>query len=120
MKLNITEVRNLVAEVVREAITEAKSKKKEIPGRSEESIKAQREKQVRSTGYLHEPSYDFSQPLGDASIVKKQGASGMGGWTKGDDPRPPAYGKPNVKVEQQLRALIRMVVAEELRALADE
>lgn len=118
MKLTITEVRNLVAEVVRETVSEAK-KKKELAPRSEESVRAQRERQTRATGYSHEDAWDFSQPMGDANVVKKQGASGMGNWTKGADPRPPAYGKTGPKVgvaEQQLRHLIRMIVSEELNA----
>lgn len=107
MKFTMKEVRELVAETIRQTLTEAKKKGKEIPGRSEESIAAQRKNQTRATGYSHSDPYDFSAPLGGASVPRKQGASGLGNWTTGS----------KVTAETKLRRLVRMVVAEELRAI---
>lgn len=82
MKITITEFRDMVAEAVRRTVAEAKKKPKEVAPRSEESILAQRDAQVRGLpGYAHGNVLDMSKPLGKRSRTKKQGAAGMGGWT---------------------------------------
>jgi len=81
MKFTITEFRDMVAEAVRRTVREAK-KAKDIPPRSEESVEAQRERQVRSLpGYTHGQSLDMSKPLGKKNLAKRQGAANMGNWT---------------------------------------
>ncbi len=82
MKITMTEFRDMVAEAVRRTVNEAKRKPREIAPRSEESILAQRDRQVRALpGYAHAEVLDMSKPLGKRSRTKKQGAAGMGGWT---------------------------------------
>lgn len=106
MKISISEVRDIVAETVRRTVLEAKKKGQKVtPPRSEEDIEAQLERQTRATGYMR--GDDFSQPLGDASVPKKQGASGIGNWTNGPKPTQ----------EQMVRHIIRMIVREEIRAI---
>lgn len=81
MKITITEFRDMIAEAVRRTIAEAK-KPKEVAPRSEESILAQRDAQVRGLpGYSHGNVLDMSKPLGKRNRAKKQGAANMGGWT---------------------------------------
>ena len=105
MKVGIVELRNMVETAVRAAMNEAKKrgKSKEIPERTEKAEAERREKQVRATGYSHATSNDFQRPLGDKNLYKRQGASGMGGWT--------AEGR------EHLRKMVEMVVREEIRAL---
>lgn len=81
MKITMTEFRDMVAEAVRRTVQEAR-KPKEVPPRSEESIAAQRDRQVRGLpGYAHGEVLDMSKPLGKRSRTKRQGAANMGGWT---------------------------------------
>lgn len=106
MKLSILEIRDIVAETVRKTIIEAKKKGQKVTApQSEESVEARYGKHVRATGYMH--GDDFSEPLGDASVPRKQGASGIGNWTNG----------PRVTPEQKMRHLIRMIVREEIGAI---
>ena len=82
MKISITEFRDMVAEAIRQTISEAKRKPKEVAPRSEESILAQRDAQVRGLpGYAHGNVLDMSKPLGRKNRTKMQGASNIGGWT---------------------------------------
>lgn len=115
MKLSIVELRDMVADVVAEALTEAGGKKiKEIPMHTPESDAAQRDRHVRGIpGYAHSEANDFSRPLGPANLVKRQGQSGMGGWTSEG-----AKARLQNKIhELQIRRLVRTIVAEEIRAL---
>lgn len=82
MKINISELRDMVAEAVRRTVAEAKKKPKELPQRSEESIAAERERQLKALpGYAHGNVLDMSKPLGKKNRYKAQGASNMGNWT---------------------------------------
>lgn len=115
MKIRITELRDMVAEAVRRTLDEAPKKgskrpPKDIPSRTEDAELEQRERQVRGIpGYAHSNENDFSTPLGSHNIVKKQGASGMGGWTA------ESIVRKKIK-EMQLRKLIRLIVGEEVKA----
>jgi hypothetical protein len=81
MKITITEFRDMIAEAVRRTVQEAR-KPKEVPPRSEESVLAQRDRQVRALpGYAHGNVLDMSKPLGKRNRTKKQGAANIGGWT---------------------------------------
>ena len=81
MKLNIIELRDMVARAVRQTVREAKKAK--LPAeRSEESVIAQRDRQVRALpGYAHSVPLDMSKPLGKRSRTRRQGASNIGNWT---------------------------------------
>lgn len=81
MKLNILELRDMVAQAVRQTMREAKKAK--LPAeRSEESVIAQRDRQVRGLpGFAHSKPLDMSKPLGKRSRTKRQGASNIGNWT---------------------------------------
>jgi hypothetical protein len=82
MKITMLEFRDMVAEAVRRTIGEAKKKTKVTAPRSEESIAAQRDRQVRALpGYAHGEVLDMSKPLGKKNRAKRQGASGIGNWT---------------------------------------
>ncbi len=82
MKISITEFRDMVAAAVRSTVAEAKRKPKDVAPRSEESILAQRDAQVRGLpGYSHGNVLDMSKPLGKRNRAKRQGAAGIGGWT---------------------------------------
>jgi hypothetical protein len=114
MKISVTELRDMVAEAVRRTLDEAPKKgskrpPKDIPQRSEESELETRDRAVRGTGYSHSDVNDFSRPLGAANIVKRQGASNMGGWTA------EAIVRRKIK-EMQIRKLVRMIVGEEVKA----
>lgn len=114
MKIRITELRDMVAEVVRRTLSEAPKKgskrpPKDIPMHSEESEDEQRERSVRATGYTHSDVNDFSKPLGPLNRYKHQGASNMGGWTA------EAVIRQKIK-ELQVRKLVRMIVGEEVQA----
>jgi len=114
MKIRITELRDMVAEAVRRTLSEAPKKgskrpPKDIPQRSEETELETRARAVKALpGYAHSDENDFSSPLGPKNIVKRQGASGMGGWTSESVRR-------KIK-EVQLRKLVRMIVGEEIQA----
>ena len=115
MKLSIVELRDMVADVVAEALTEGRGRKpKEVPMRTPESVAAERDRKVRGMpGYFHSEANDFSRPLGPANLVKRQGQSGMGGWTSEG-----AKARLQQKIhELQIRRLVRTIVAEEIRAL---
>lgn len=121
MKLGIVELRDMIAEAVRQTLEEAPKKgskrpPKDIPMRSVESELETRDRAVRGMpGYSHSEQNDFSKPLGPANIVKRQGASGMGGWTS------EAKRQLQDKIhELQVRRLVRMIVAEELAAVRSE
>lgn len=114
MKISVTELRDMVAEAVRRTLKEAPKKgskraPKEIRHRSVESEVEQRDRNVRATGYSHADAFDFSKPLGDKNLAKRQGASGMGGWTS------EAVVRQKIK-EMQIRKLVRMIVGEEVQA----
>lgn len=116
MKISITELRDMVAEAVKRTLEEApkKGKKlKEIPPVSDESEIEQRDRHVRGLkGYMHSDVNDFSKPLGAASVTKRQGASGMGGWTSEST----TVGQIRRKIaEMQIRRLVKMIVGEEVR-----
>lgn len=113
MKVSITELRDMVAAAVRQTISEAKKKPKLAASQSEESIVAQRERQLTALpGYAHGEVLDMSKPLGKANLAKRQGATGIGNWTsEGLSPDSPR----DVRSEA-IRALVRMIVAEEIRA----
>lgn len=111
MKVSISELRDMVAEAVRRTVSEAKKKPKELPPQSEESVIAQRDRHVRALpGYAHGEVLDMSKPLGRKNRAKRQGASNMGNWTSESRDR---------KVEA-IRALVRLVVAEEIRLRENE
>ncbi len=84
-KIDIGELREMVAAAVRTVVTEKKQRNTsgtEVPQRSPESIAAQVNRAKRGLpGYQESDVNDFSLPLGKHSIVKRQGASGIGGWT---------------------------------------
>lgn len=97
----------MVAGAVRAALTEAKKKGGRKPNavqaRTEKWDELRREKQVRATGYMHSDPGDFAEPLEDESLYKRQGASGIGGWTG--------------ESREQLMKLVEMVVREELQVI---
>ncbi|HEU5118679.1 MAG TPA: hypothetical protein VFT74_18945 [Isosphaeraceae bacterium] len=105
MKISISEFRDMIAEAVRRTVSEAKKKPKLTAPQSEESILAQRDRQVRGLpGYAHGEVLDMSKPLGKRNRAKKQGAANMGNWTS-----------ESRMSEDAVRALVRMIVAEEIR-----
>lgn len=107
MKIRITELRDMVAEAVRRTLDEAP--KKPLLPHSDETEMEVRARAVKALpGYSHSDENDFSNPLGPNNIVKRQGASGMGGWTSESIRR-------QIK-ELQMRKLIRMIVGEEVQA----
>ncbi len=112
MRVGIDELRQMVAEAVRRALTEAKRKgrkPKDIPTMTPEAEAKERSLKTRGMpGYSHSPSNDYSEPLGPANLLKRQGASNMGNWT--------AEGILRRLREMQLRRLIRATVAEEVRS----
>lgn len=113
MKIKITELRDMVAEVVRRTITEAPKKgskraPKDIPMRTDDAELEQRDRHVRATGYSHSDVNDFSKPLGTHNRYKRQGAANMGGWTSESV-------RQKIK-ELQIRKLVRMIVGEEVQA----
>lgn len=119
MKIKITELRDIVAETVSRVLAEAPKKgskrpPKDIPQKSEDAVLAQRDRHVRGMpGYKHSDENDFSRPLGAANIVKKQGASSMGGWTSEST----TIGDIRKRIgEMQIRRLVRIIVREEVRA----
>lgn len=119
MKIKITELRDIVAETVSRVLAEAPKKgskrpPKDIPQKSEDTALAQRDRHVRALpGYMHSNENDFSAPLGDANLVKRQGASGLGGWTSEST----TVGDIRKRIgEMQIRRLVRMIVGEEVRA----
>ena len=81
VKVNIIELRDMVAAAVRQTVAEAKRPKLPAP-RSEESIAAQRARRLTGLpGYEHGEVLDMSKPLGKKNLAKRQGAANMGGWT---------------------------------------
>ena len=119
MKVKITELRDMVAEAVRRSLAEAPKKgskrpPKMVPPSSEEAEVEQRDRHVRGLqGYAHSDANDFSKPLGGHNIVKRQGASNMGGWTSEST----TIGDIRKRIgEMQIRRLVRMIVGEEVRA----
>lgn len=109
--MNISELRDFIAEAVSRTISEAKKsgkKPKETPAVSDE---AREEQQARYTkglpGYNISKQNDFSPPLGDKNLSKRQGASGMGNWTSETINR-------KIK-EMQVRKLVAIIVNEEVR-----
>lgn len=119
MKVKITELRDMVAEAVRRSLAEAPKKgskraPKMVPPSSEEAEAFSRERNVRGMpGYAQSDANDFSKPLGSANIVKRQGASNMGGWTSEST----TVGDIRRRIgEMQIRRLVRMIVGEEVRA----
>lgn len=110
MKITVEELREMVCEAIGRTLNEAKKagrKPKDIPERTVDSVLAQRDRHVRGMkGYAHSPQNDFSEPLGDANIVKRQGATGMGGWT--------AESVTKKIREMQLRKFLRIIVGEEI------
>lgn len=115
MKVGIVQLREMVASAVRAAVTEVRKRgpgrKKDIPPRTPEAEKARQERAIRAlgpgggnnAGYQHSGPNNFAEPLGDDSIYRRQGASGMGGWT-GESRR-------------HLQKMVEMVVREEIRAI---
>lgn len=82
MKLTIIELRDMVAQAVRQTIREAKRAPKTPAARSEESIRAERDRHVRGLpGYAHSEPLDMSKPLGKRNRVRRQGAANIGNWT---------------------------------------
>ena len=82
MKISITEFRDMVAEAVRRVAAEAKKKPKLTAPQSEDAVLSKREREIRALpGYAHGEVLDMSKPLGRKNLAKRQGASGMGGWT---------------------------------------
>lgn len=107
MKVSITEFRDMVAEAVRRTVREAKKKPRDVAPRSEESIAAERDRHVRGMpGYAHGDVLDMSKPLGKDNLAKRQGAANMGNWT--------SESKRHV---ESIRALVRMIVDEEIRVI---
>ena len=81
MRVNVSELREMIAEAVRQTVREAK-KAKEVPPVADEVIHAQRERMTRGLpGYALSKVLDMSKPLGRKSLPKRQGASNMGSWT---------------------------------------
>lgn len=79
-KVNMLELREMIASAVRQTMQEAK--KKVIPQQSEETIEATREKKTRGLpGYTTSKTLDMSKPLGKRNRYKRQGAANMGNWT---------------------------------------
>lgn len=95
----------MIAEAVRRTVVEAKKKPKLTAPQSEESILAQRDRHVRGLpGYAHGEVLDMSKPLGKKNLAKRQGAAGIGGWTS-----------ESRMSEDAVRALVRLIVREEIR-----
>lgn len=114
MKLNIVELRDMVAAAVRETISEAKKAKVAAP-RSEESIAAQRANQIRALpGYAHGEVLDMSKPLGKRNRLKRQGAANMGSWTS-ESSDPGASGA-DARVAKVVDTLVRYGVSREKAA----
>ncbi len=115
MKISISELREIVAETVSRVLSEAPKKgskrpPKEIPPQTEDAELEQRDRHVRGLkGYAHSDVNDYSKPLGPLNVTKRQGASGMGGWTA------EAIVRRKIK-EMQIRKLVRMIVGEEVKA----
>lgn len=81
MKVNIIELRDMIAAAVRQTVAEAKKPKLAAP-RSEESISAERDRRLTGLpGYAHGDVLDMSKPLGRKNLAKRQGNANMGGWT---------------------------------------
>lgn len=119
MKISVTELRDMVAEAVRRTLAEAPKKgskraPKEIPPQSEESQEEQRERRTRGMpGYIQSDVNDFSKPLGPLNRYKRQGGSTIGGWTSEST----TLGDIRKRIgEMQIRRLLKMIVAEEVRA----
>lgn len=111
MKFSIIEIRQMVSEAIRRAMTEASKKGKKVKitaPYSEELEESEDEKKIKGIpGYSLGDALDYSEPLGVANRTKRQGASSIGNWT--------SESRVRVTAEDRLRKLIRMVVAEEIR-----
>lgn len=88
MKIRLEEIRQMV----KDAVTEAKSKKDKTKLPSAERSKG------ALPGFQHASVLDFSDPLDDENRLKRQGRSNMGPYTS----------------EAALRTLVRSAVAEAL------
>ena len=113
MKIGLRQLESMVAEAVRRTVSEAKAKgrkPKEIPMRSPESIEAQKERRKKGLpGYTEAgPGDEYSQPLGDDNLYKRQGQANMGGWT--------AEAVLRKMREAQLRKVIRAMVERRVKA----
>lgn len=81
VKVNIIELRDMVAAAVRQTVAEAKKPKLPAP-RSEDSIAAERARRLTGLpGYENGEVLDMSKPLGRKNLAKRQGAANIGGWT---------------------------------------
>jgi hypothetical protein len=109
MKLNIIELRDMVARAVRQTLREAKKAK--LPAeRSEESIASQRDRQVRALpGYAHSTPLDMSKPLGKRSRTRRQGASNIGNWTS-ESAAHASKGMPHGRRQESLLSAINDVL----------
>lgn len=83
MKISLNELKT----IVREAIVEAKKKKKKE--KSVDGVKR----------YQKDEKLDFSKPLGNSNLYKRQGASGIGPYT----------------AESALRLFIKNVIKEAMK-----
>lgn len=82
MKLNIIELRDMVADAVRQVVREAKKDPKLPAPRSEESIAAERKRRLTGLpGYANCDVLDMSKPLGKRNLAKRQGQANTGNWT---------------------------------------
>lgn len=113
MKIGLRQLESMVAEAVKRTVAEAKAKgrkPKEIPMRSPESVKAQKDNRTKGLpGYTDAPAADeYSQPLGDDNLYRRQGQSNMGGWT--------AEAVLRKMREAQLRRVIRGMVERKVKA----
>lgn len=114
MKIRITELRDMIAEAIKRTLAEAPKGAKLIPPETEESEEERDERQLRGlSGYYHSEVNDFSKPLGRKNRAKRQGASGIGGWTS--EAKKIEYIKRRLG-EMKIRKLVKMIAREEVKA----
>lgn len=85
MKIKLTELKQIIESIVLEARRKKKTKKKDAASEPEK--------------YKTDENLDFSQPLGDKNLYKRQGASNWGPFTE----------------EKALRIYLRNAISEALR-----
>lgn len=90
MKMKLSELRGIVADVV----SEARRKKPKKPKKTDDAPDTQ------PHGYMSDPKLDFSRPLDDENLYRRQGASNLGPYTS----------------EGAIRLVIRQMISEAIAA----
>src|SRR6266436_584895 len=107
MKIGVVQLREMVVGAVRAAVAEAKRKSgpkpKDIPPITDKAADERLAKKIPTKDWSYSDTLDHSTPLRAANRLKRQGASGMGGWT--------------AESKSHLQKLVEMVVREEIRSL---